>query len=84
MIGDNPGSLRMLLYVPTNLPPMSPLVVTLHGGAQNANDYAIGAGWLTLAARFGFAVLCPQQSFCNNAPPTSREREEKLIPFTRW
>jgi feruloyl esterase len=67
MIGDNPGSLRMLLYVPTNLPPVSPLVVTLHGGAQNANDYAIGAGWLTLARRFGFAVLCPQQSLFNNA-----------------
>ena len=67
MVGDNPGSLRMLLYVPSKLPPMSPLVVTLHGGAQNANDYAVGAGWLALASRFGFAVLCPQQSYFNNA-----------------
>ncbi len=67
MVDDNPGSLRMLLYVPANLRPMSPLVVALHGGAQDANDYAVGTGWLSLASRFRFAVLCPQQSYFNNA-----------------
>ncbi len=67
LVGDNPGSLGMLLYVPSNLPAKAPLVVTLHGGAQNASDYAVGAGWLALASRFRFAVLCPQQSYFNNA-----------------
>jgi poly(hydroxyalkanoate) depolymerase family esterase len=67
MLSRNPGRLRMLLYVPPHIRPLAPLVVVLHAGWQNAHDYADGAGWLTLANRFGFAVLCPEQSFFNNA-----------------
>ena len=69
MVGENPGSLRMLLYVPSNLPPNSPLVVTLHGGAQNANDYAVGAGWLALASRFGFRGLVPAAKLFQQCQP---------------
>src|SRR3712207_548406 len=54
--GSNPGNLRMFAYVPENLPPGSPLVVVLHGCTQNAAGYDHGAGWSTLADRYGFAV----------------------------
>jgi len=57
----------MMLYVPQHLPCASPMVVVLHGASQNATRYATGAGWLALADRFGFAVLCPEQDKRNNA-----------------
>jgi poly(hydroxyalkanoate) depolymerase family esterase len=62
----NPGALRMWSYAPADLPQGAPLVVVLHGCTQSAADYANGAGWLTLADRFGFAVLCPEQVAANN------------------
>ena len=65
--GSNPGALRMWLHVPEALPQNSPLVVVLHGCGQSAAGYAAGAGWLTLADRYGFAVLCPEQVRSNNA-----------------
>ena len=65
--GENLGELRMMLYVSVNLPPSSPLIVVFHGASQSAEGYAEGAGWLSLADRFGFAVLCPEQNKRNNA-----------------
>lgn len=65
--GANPGALRMMLYVPKQFAAKSALVVVLHGSSQTAEEYADGAGWLTLADRFGFAVLCPEQTRANNA-----------------
>ena len=65
--GSNPGELRMRLYAPAALAAGSPLVVVLHGCAQTAGGYAAGAGWLELADRYGFAVLCPEQTRANNA-----------------
>jgi poly(hydroxyalkanoate) depolymerase family esterase len=64
--GANPGGLRMLAYVPENLPAASPLVVVLHGCTQTAAGYDHGAGWSTLADRYGFAVLFPEQQRGNN------------------
>ena len=64
--GDDPGALRMLTYLPANLPPGAPLVVVLHGCTQRAEAYASTAGWLTLADRLGFAVIAPEQSTANN------------------
>jgi poly(hydroxyalkanoate) depolymerase family esterase len=64
--GANPGALRMLSFRPSGLAPASPLVVVLHGCTQGAEDYARGAGWLTLAERAGFAVLAPEQTSANN------------------
>jgi len=49
------------------LPKRAPLVVVLHGCRQTAEGYAAGAGWLALADRFGFALLCPEQVAANNA-----------------
>ena len=65
--GSNPGALKMLSFVPDNLPPRAPLVVVLHGCTQNAAAYDHGAGWSQLAGRHGFAVLCPEQVRANNA-----------------
>jgi feruloyl esterase len=65
--GANPGALKMRIYRPADLPAGAPLVVVLHGCRQTAEGYAAGAGWLTLADRFGFAVLCPEQTSANNA-----------------
>lgn len=64
--GPNPGALRMLAYAPSGLAPRAPLVVVLHGCTQTAEGYAAGAGWLTLAERFGFVVVCPEQRRTNN------------------
>jgi poly(hydroxyalkanoate) depolymerase family esterase len=65
--GDNPGNLRMLSYVPDGLAAGAPLVVPLHGCTQTAAEYDRGAGWSTLADRFGFALLLPEQRRANNA-----------------
>lgn len=62
----NPGALRMLCSVPRDLARDAALVVVLHGCTQSAEGYAAGAGWLDLAERFGFAILCPEQSTANN------------------
>jgi poly(hydroxyalkanoate) depolymerase family esterase len=65
--GANPGELRMFCFVPDNLTIPSPLVVVLHGCTQTADGYDVGAGWSTLAERYGFALLMPQQQPSNNA-----------------
>jgi poly(hydroxyalkanoate) depolymerase family esterase len=64
--GTNPGALRMLTYLPDNLSPRPALVVVLHGSMQSAANYDLGAGWSTLADRYGFALLMPEQSRKNN------------------
>jgi poly(hydroxyalkanoate) depolymerase family esterase len=64
--GPNPGDLRMWTYAPANLPAGAPLVVVLHGSTQSARDYAVGAGWVQLADRYHFALLCPEQTRANN------------------
>lgn len=66
LFGPNPGGLALLSYIPASLPPGAPLVVVLHGCTQSAEGYARGAGWIDAANRFGFALLCPEQSSANN------------------
>ena len=64
--GRNPGDLRGYLHVPHDLPAHAPLVVVLHGCTQTAAAYDHGSGWSTLADRFGFALLFPEQQRANN------------------
>ncbi|MBB1090192.1 PHB depolymerase family esterase [Rhodopseudomonas palustris] len=64
--GDNPGQLRMLSFIPEGLSQRIPLVVVLHGCTQTATGYDVGAGWSTLAERYGFALLMPEQTRANN------------------
>jgi poly(hydroxyalkanoate) depolymerase family esterase len=65
--GPNPGGLRMLSFTPGDLPREAALVVVLHGCGQTAAGYDLGAGWSTLAKRYGFALLMPEQQPSNNA-----------------
>ncbi len=66
--GANPGDLRMFSYLPGDQRARQklPLVVVLHGCTQTAAGYEIGAGWSTLAERYGFALLMPEQKPANN------------------
>ncbi len=66
--GSNPGDLRMFSYLPGDQRARQklPLVVVLHGCTQNAAGYDLGAGWSTLADRYGFALLMPEQKPSNN------------------
>ena len=85
--GSNPGALRMFTYVPAKFASSRALVVVLHGCTQSAADYDLGAGWSTLADRYGFALLLPEQTPANNpktcfnwflAADTARDRGEAL------
>jgi poly(hydroxyalkanoate) depolymerase family esterase len=64
--GPNPGALRMFTYVPPDVSAPCALMVVLHGCTQSAESYDRGAGWSTLAERFGFALLLPEQQRTNN------------------
>ncbi len=65
-LAANPGNLRMFSYVPPSLAEPRALVVVLHGCGQTAAGYNHGAGWSTLARRYGFALLFPEQQRSNN------------------
>jgi hypothetical protein len=62
--GSNPGALRMFTYLPPRVPEECALVVVLHACTQSAASYDLGAGWSTLANRFGFALLLPEHQRC--------------------
>jgi len=64
--GSNPGALRMFTHLPPQMPENCALVVVLHGCTQSAAGYDLGTGWSTLADRFGFALLLPEQQRSNN------------------
>jgi len=64
--GSNPGNLRMFAYSPPQYASHRALVVVLHGCSQTAAGYDYGAGWSTLADRYGFALLLPEQQSANN------------------
>jgi poly(hydroxyalkanoate) depolymerase family esterase len=57
----------MFSFVPDNRQQAAGLVVVLHGCGQTAAAYDLGAGWSTLAKRYGFALLMPEQQLSNNA-----------------
>jgi len=63
--GDNPGNIRMYKYVPDDVPPDAPLVVSLHGCTQDAGIYSIN-GWLDVADEWKFYLVFPEQKVINN------------------
>lgn len=64
--GQNPGHLRMHVFVPSAAASHPALVVVLHGCGQTPAQYERRAGWCALAAKLGFLVCYPQQSEANN------------------
>ena len=77
----------MFTYVPKKLGASPALVVVLHGCTQSAASYDLGAGWSTLAERYGFVLLLPEQTQANNPKTcfnwflpgdTARDRGEAL------
>jgi feruloyl esterase len=56
----------MFTYLPPDVSANCALMVVLHGCTQSAASYDLGAGWSTLAERFGFALLLPEQQRTNN------------------
>jgi feruloyl esterase len=64
--GSNPGNLRMFWHRPPKTADDTALIVVLHGCTQTAAGYDYGAGWSTLADRYGFILLFPEQQTSNN------------------
>lgn len=65
------GRRRYKVYVPTTGHRQTagrlPVVVMLHGGSQNADDFAAGTAMNALAQREGFLVVYPEQDANSNA-----------------
>ena len=64
--GSNPGALRMYEHVPAGASVNLPLVLVLHGCAQD-HSYATQVGLVGLAEELGVALVLAEQTSANNA-----------------
>lgn len=61
------GSLRYKLFIPsTYVGAPIPLIVMLHGGGQDASDFALGTGMNALGEQYGCLIAYPEQSSAAN------------------
>ena len=64
----NLPSRNYLLYIPESTQPQAPLLIYLHGCAQNAEDAMMGTRWNELAMKLGIVVAYPEQKNPNDLP----------------
>lgn len=57
--GDNPGNLRMHIYVPDSTPASPAIVVAMHGCGGSGPGFAGSSEFISLADRYGFVVIYP-------------------------
>ncbi|MGC5053390.1 PHB depolymerase family esterase [Micromonospora sp. DT48] len=57
--GDNPGRMRMHIYVPDNRPARPATVVAMHGCGGSGPGFYSGSEFASLADRHGFIVIYP-------------------------
>ncbi|MGW6443217.1 extracellular catalytic domain type 1 short-chain-length polyhydroxyalkanoate depolymerase [Lentzea sp. NPDC055074] len=57
--GDNPGGMRMHVYVPDNRPASPAIVVAMHGCGGSGPGFYSGSEFASLADRHGFVVIYP-------------------------
>ncbi|MGW5667289.1 extracellular catalytic domain type 1 short-chain-length polyhydroxyalkanoate depolymerase [Micromonospora sp. NPDC003776] len=57
--GDNPGGMRMHVYVPDSRPARPATVVAMHGCGGSGPGFYSGSEFATLADRYGFIVIYP-------------------------
>ncbi|MEE6257659.1 extracellular catalytic domain type 1 short-chain-length polyhydroxyalkanoate depolymerase [Plantactinospora sonchi] len=57
--GDNPGGMRMHVYVPDNRPASPATVVAMHGCGGSGPGFYSGSEFASLADRYGFVVIYP-------------------------
>ncbi|MFI0794302.1 PHB depolymerase family esterase [Micromonospora rubida] len=57
--GDNPGGMRMHVYVPDSRPARPATVVAMHGCGGSGPGFYSGSEFAALADRYGFIVIYP-------------------------
>ncbi|AKH81786.1 esterase [Streptomyces sp. CNQ-509] len=57
--GDNPGNLRMHIYVPDSAPASPAIVVAMHGCGGSGPGFAGSSEFISLADQHGFVVIYP-------------------------
>src|SRR5690242_8586841 len=57
--GDNPGGMRMHIYVPDSRPANPAIVVAMHGCGGSGPGFYSGSEFAGLADRYGFLVIYP-------------------------
>ncbi|WP_127502701.1 extracellular catalytic domain type 1 short-chain-length polyhydroxyalkanoate depolymerase [Actinoplanes solisilvae] len=57
--GDNPGGMRMHVYVPDSRPAAPAVVVAMHGCGGSGPGFHSGSEFASLADRHGFVVIYP-------------------------
>jgi len=57
--GDNPGNMRMHVYVPDSRPASPAIVVAMHGCGGSGQGFYQGSEFASLADQYGFIVIYP-------------------------
>ncbi|WP_240973422.1 extracellular catalytic domain type 1 short-chain-length polyhydroxyalkanoate depolymerase [Nonomuraea composti] len=57
--GNNPGNMRMHVYVPDSRPASPAIVVAMHGCGGSGPGFYQGSEFASLADRYGFVVIYP-------------------------